>query len=102
MNLKIYSIFDTASGMYFRPFFMQSDGQAARAFKDLSTDLEHDVGKHPEDYTLFCLGEWDDNNGEIIAEDPRRLATALEMVALHRKEMNTPPNLLSKDDEPDS
>ena len=84
MKLNVYTIFDTASGVYARPFFMQADGQATRAFKDIATDADHEIGKHPEDYSLHRIGIFDDNNGKIIPEEKECLATALELVALSR------------------
>lgn len=84
MRLNVYTIFDVASGMYMRPFFMQSDGQATRAFKDIATDADHEIGKHPEDYSLFRIGIFDDNKGTLSPEDKECLCTALEMVSQSR------------------
>lgn len=81
MRLNVYTIFDTASGAYMRPFFMQSDGQAIRSFKDISLDADHAVGQHPEDYSLWRIGTFNDNNAKLEAEDRECLATALELVA---------------------
>lgn len=84
MKLNIYSIFDTASGLYSRPFFTQSDGEAIRSFTDLSSDAKHPVGMHPEDYTLYRLGTFNDNNGAFHDEPNESLATALERIASTR------------------
>ena len=81
MKLNIYTIFDTASAAYMRPFFAQSDGQATRSFKDISLDASHEIGKHPEDYSLWRIGIFDDNTAKITPEDKECLATALELVA---------------------
>ncbi len=84
MKLNIYSVFDTASGLYSRPFFSQSDGEAMRSFQDISTDAKHPIGMHPEDYTLFRLGIFDDSSGNLTNETNSSLATALELVAASR------------------
>ncbi len=84
MKLNIYSIYDTASGLYSRPFFDQSDAAAKRAFQDLVIDKGHPVGKHPEDYALFRIGIFDDNNAKIMAEDRDCLTNALELLAVCR------------------
>ena len=55
MRLNVYTIFDSAAGAYMRPFFMQSDGQALRSFTDIATDKDHEIGKHPEDYSLYRI-----------------------------------------------
>jgi len=85
MKLNIYSIFDQASGLYSRPFFTQSDGEAVRSFNDISIDAEHPCGKHPEDYTLFRLGVFDDTNGNFHNEENQSLMTALETIAATRR-----------------
>lgn len=81
MKLNVYTIFDTASGAYMRPFFMHSDGQALRSFKDISLDADHAIGQHPEDYSLWRIGTFNDNNAQITPETKECLATALELVA---------------------
>lgn len=84
MKLNAYTIYDVASGAYMRPFFSQADGQAIRGFKDIATDADHEVGKHPEDYTLYRVGSWNDNTGKLEGEDLEKLATGLEMVSQDR------------------
>lgn len=84
MRLVAYTVFDTASGVYQRPFFMHADGEARRIFADLCADAEHPVGKHPEDYSLFRIGMYDDNKGVLSAETLECLCTGLEMVAQAR------------------
>ncbi len=85
MKLNIYSIFDTASGLYSRPFFTQSDPEAMRSFEDISADADHPIGKHPEDYMLFRLGIFDDTKGKLVDEQNECLVTALECIAKARQ-----------------
>jgi hypothetical protein len=85
MRLNVYSIFDVAAGAYARPFFLQSDAQAMRMFGDVAVDAEDPIGQHPEDYSLFRVGHWDDNKGSLVGEPPECLATALEVVASRQK-----------------
>ena len=84
MKLNAYTIYDVASGIYMRPFFSQADGQAIRGFKDIATDADHEVGKHPEDYTLYRIGTYNDTTGKLEGENPEKLATGLEMVSQDR------------------
>lgn len=86
MKLMAYTVFDVASGVYDNPFFMQSDAQAIRAFGDIANNLEHPIGKHPKDFTLFRVGTFDNTECELIGDSPPRpLQTALEAQAAHRK-----------------
>lgn len=86
MKLNIYSIYDSAAGSYMNPFVMQSDAQALRAFTDIATDAEHDIGKHPEDYSVWYIGQFHQIKGELVSENRECLATAMECVASSREE----------------
>ncbi len=88
MKLNIYSIYDTASGLYSRPFFTQSDGEATRSFTDIATDAEHPIGKHPADYTLFRLGIFDDTTGKLTDEENSSMTNALECISNSRNVKN--------------
>ncbi len=84
MKLNIYSIFDTASRLYSRPFYSQADAEAVRSFQDIGMDATHPVGQHPEDYSLFRIGLFDDSTGSITNEANECLVTGLETVARAR------------------
>lgn len=84
MRQNIYSIFDSALGAYLRPFFAASDGVALRSFTDIATDAEHPIGQHPEHYTLVRIGTYEDENGNIVGEMVKTIATALEVASTHR------------------
>lgn len=84
MKYNAYAIFDKGVQAYMRPFFMQADGQAMRLFGDMAVDAEHDIGKHPEDYALFRIGEYEEESGALIACEPRCLARAHELAARSR------------------
>ena len=85
MKWNIYTVFDVCAGVYDRPFVAHSDPAAARSFGDLAVTDEHPVGRHPEHFTLHRLGVYDDNTGEIVAEAPTTVCTALEMIAQSQK-----------------
>ena len=84
MRLFMYCVFDSASGVYDRPWVAQSDGSAIRSFGDIACDAEHPIGKHPEYYSLFRVGEFDDNTGVIVAETCVCIGMAHELVACGR------------------
>lgn len=66
---KIFSIFDSKAKVFGVPFFMPSVGMAIRAFGDLVNERGSLVNKHPEDFTLFEIGKYDDNLG-LVEEVP--------------------------------
>lgn len=59
MIQQVYSVFDVKAGAFLTPFFLPSDGMAIRIFSDCVRDPNHQFGKHPEDYTLFRVGNFD-------------------------------------------
>lgn len=92
MILKIFSVFDSATGAYLQPFFAASQGSAIRSFMDACNDTAHEFSKHASDYTLFILGEFDDSDGSIRSENPLRLMNALEAVL---RDISPPPKQTS-------
>ena len=65
MKHKIFSIYDEKAQAYLPPFFLPTVGMAKRAFADCCNSDSHQFGKHPADFTLFELGEFDDAHGDI-------------------------------------
>ena len=65
MILKMFCIFDNKADCYLTPFFFPHTGQAVRAFKDLVADKNSTVGRHPDDYKLVHVGNWDDSVAEF-------------------------------------
>ena len=82
MKLNAYTIYDVAAGIYSRPYFAQADGAATRGFADLINDPKHPIGQHPEDYTLFRVGDFNERTGTLRGEGLEKLATGLELESL--------------------
>lgn len=80
MILKIYSLFDEKAKMYSQPFYMAHDGLALRAFGDLVEDKKTTVSRYPVDFTMWKLGEFDDNTGIFDCKKPEYLAKAIDFV----------------------
>jgi hypothetical protein len=70
MILKIYAIHDSAANAYLPPFFQHNDGIAIRSFQDnVNSTEENNLSKHPDQFTLFHIGEYDDSKGIITPAD---------------------------------
>ena len=78
MKFKVMSIFDSKAEAYNTPIFVAAKGQAIRAFEDQINTEDSEFNKHPEDYTLFYIGEFDSDTGQIISTNPESLGVALE------------------------
>lgn len=80
MILKIFSVYDCKVEAYMSPFFMQSRGQAIRAFGDTVKDTSSQFSKHPADFTLFELGTYDDSSASFdLHVTPINLGVAIEL-----------------------
>lgn len=80
MKLKVFSVFDVKIGAYNVPFFCQSRGQAVRMFGDQASDPQSNLCKHAEDFTLFEIGEYNDETAKVESLDvPVPIGTALEL-----------------------
>ena len=66
MIYQAFSIFDCKGVMYSPPFFQITKGLAIRRFSETATDLTTSIGLHPTDFTLFYLGDYNDQNGQMM------------------------------------
>lgn len=78
MLLHAYCVFDSKAEAYMAPFFFQTNGQAIRAFSDLANNKSSTVAQHPEDFTLFSIGFFNDEDGSLEPEVHHSLGTAIE------------------------
>ena len=65
---------------------LKSDGQAKRAFCD-HIIKDESASKFPEDYSIWYVGTFDDQTGQLIQEktDPRKLMTGLEARTINNR-----------------
>ena len=63
MKQLVFSVYDSKAEMFNQPMFMKALGQALRAFGDEANRPESEIYKHPDDYTLFLIGEFDMESG---------------------------------------
>lgn len=63
MILFAYAVFDVKSATYGQPMFFISEGAAIRAFADVADESSSLICKHPEDFSLYEVGSFDDQTG---------------------------------------
>lgn len=61
----VFVVKDRAIESFGRPFFVQSLAAAERSFGDEVNNPESVIALHPEDYDLYCIGEYDEWTGRI-------------------------------------
>lgn len=69
MILKLVAIKDVKVGAFQQPACVAAVGAAERAFSDAvsNPNKDTDISRHPEDFELYILGEFNDENGAINA-----------------------------------
>jgi len=74
-KLSVFGVYDEKAKAFLPPWFMPNVGMAMRVFGDCVNDANHQFGKHPSDYSLFCFGQFDPSSGKF------ELPAAYELVA---------------------
>lgn len=85
MMTKMFSVFDSKAVVFGLPIFVPTKGAAIRSFSDVANDPKSSIGKHPEDYSLFYLGEFDDSTGSFHPVLPESLLTASAVIVAGKR-----------------
>lgn len=73
MMTKVFSIYDSKGQIFGNPFNMPTTGMAVRAFNDLVNDKNTTVNRHPSDFVLYQIAEFDDQTGEYKNVNPHSM-----------------------------
>lgn len=79
---KMFAVRDAKSAVFLMPQVYINEATAIRAFQDGCSEPKSAWAKHPEDFTLFLLGTYDESTGLLTpAVQPVSLACALDFVS---------------------
>lgn len=84
--MKVLTVYDSKAEAYLPPFYMRTTAEAIRAYEATCNDPESNMSRYPGDYTLFEIGEWDDEKGHILMYEAK---TNLGLAAEFQKEKQT-------------
>ena len=62
---KLYTLHDVKAQTYNPPFPAGNHALAKRMVADIAVDLNTSVGRHPSDFRLYFVGEYDDSNANF-------------------------------------
>lgn len=79
MKQKIFCVRDDKVAAYMRPFFVRSHGEAERMFMDTVNDPQSQFNSHPTDFSLWFLGEYDDELGQFDTVAPQHIINAVDV-----------------------
>lgn len=66
MKLYLFSVYDKVSKMYVDLFTSQTRESAQRSFNSVALNRGTMLAKFPQDFALYCLGEFDNSTGEVV------------------------------------
>lgn len=72
MVSNVYAIYDEKAEAYNTPFPLATDGLARRSFDAACKDPGTDLYRFPGDYSLYCVGKWNDQDGSLESIVPPR------------------------------
>ncbi len=78
MIYKIFAVWDAKTEAYMQPFFSPTLGSGIRAFVDAAGDPQSILSKHPGDFLLHHIGQFEDATGTLIDENPTALGSGLD------------------------
>ena len=64
-KLMLYSVYDAKVKYFHNPMFMRNKGEAIRSWQEAANDDKSQICRHPSDFDLFEMGEFDDQTGSI-------------------------------------
>lgn len=81
-NFRLYSVYDSKADSFSQPMVRVNDNVAIRDFGIVVNDKrsENAISVHPEDYTLFCVGEWSSSEGKLSGISPMSVVNAVQLV----------------------
>lgn len=86
MKQLIFTIYDEKAEAFFPPFYMPNKSMAVRQFGDMVNDNKSQISLHPHDYTLFQLGQWDDNTSSFEEMKKTSIGNGVEFITPTEKD----------------
>lgn len=79
MKTIVYSIYDSKAKAYSQPFHAVNDAVAMRMVSAAVNDPGTSLNRHPEDYTVYELARFDEENGTFEILNQRAVTTCIAL-----------------------
>lgn len=83
MKSFLFTVFDNKTQVFCPPFVAITQSAALRDFAYAANDKSTSVGKYPTDFTLYLIGEFDDETALVTETQMRNLGTASTFLNLN-------------------
>lgn len=87
MRIKCYAVYDAKISDYHMAIFDIKHEGAMRQFADAVNDKQTKWNKHPEDYSLWYVGDFDSTKGMLESAIPENLVNATAVMTLSKPEV---------------
>jgi len=78
---QIFTVYDEKAKAHLPPWVMHRNDMAIRTFTDCINSSEHTFSHHPEDYTLFHHGSFENENAEFsLMAAPKPLGNGVQFI----------------------
>ncbi len=93
MKIGIYTIKDAQAAVFMKPTFFQTEEIAKRTFLQAVMNPNETMGQFPADYTLYKVGQYDDESGTPQPQDPLRICNGEEILNKKKEDVQRIKNL---------
>ena len=80
MQKFVYTVYDSKAEVYGMPVYHEARGEALRAFSDAINGEAGLLSMHPEDFTLFEIGRYNQKTGLITSLDRFSVANGVDVL----------------------
>lgn len=79
-SLKVFAVRDRAVDSFGQPIFSVAAGAVVRSFTDEIRKDGTEFNRHPDDYDLYELGEFEQSTGVFSVHEPVMIAIGKSLV----------------------
>lgn len=80
MTQHLFTVYDSKAEAYLQPFAANTYGIAERMFSDMVNQQGHQFNRHPQDYSLYCIGTFETTTAEVKPKEHTHLANGLTVL----------------------
>lgn len=80
MKSQVFSVYDARAQIFHPPFLTHNQFTAQRMIADVVNSPDHSFHRHPADYQLFELGEFDDQTGLYVTHQAKPICVLDELL----------------------
>lgn len=79
MKIHLYSVRDIKAQTFLQPTPIVNNDVAIRSFGFAINDVNTDYGKHPNDYDLFLVANFETETGQVHSYEPQLITTGMQL-----------------------